>query len=383
MYSRLSSEAYISEDWFLRERETLFRPLWQFAGLRTMLINHNDFITRQLCGVSVVVQNFNGALRAFENICLHRQNPLQKEAQGNRPLVCSYHGWGYDVFGKPANIPFEQEIYRYRKEERDGLQLKRFAVELVGNLLFINMAPEPVAIDEQFSAELLSSLAEVSNAFDDETILTTFKLKCNWKLVYENLRDAHHPRFVHAQSLYKNVRFGVPMDEDAIAASSQMGRNVHADRETAMQSLREFSSGGPNEPLESLPDYAWHRNVQRYGDRDWYYNWLVYPNLHIASGSGGYSFIIEHHVPVSAGRTDLIVHYVTARKLKRYATSASVLYEHMLGGARVLREDIQVMENIQAALHAASPNACLGDFEYANGTIEHWYKDVMDGKIRI
>jgi phenylpropionate dioxygenase-like ring-hydroxylating dioxygenase large terminal subunit len=175
----------------------------------------------------------------------------------------------------------------------------------------------------------------VSEAFDDETILTTFELKCNWKLVYENLRDAHHPRFVHSQSIYKNVRFGVAMDEDAIAASKHLAANGCADRDEAMRTLRGFSNGGLNEAMDSLPDYAWHRNVQRYGDRDWYYNWLVYPNLHLASGSGGYSFIIEHHVPVSAGRTDLIVHYVTAKKRARYATSAAVLLEHMRGGARV------------------------------------------------
>lgn len=383
MRSCLPPAAYIDDDWFARERELLFRPLWQFAGLRTMLRNHNDFITRRLCGVPVVVQNFNGELRAFENLCLHRQNPLQTAAQGNRPLVCSYHGWGYDVGGEAANIPFEREVYRYSAQERAGLRLKRFALEVVGNLVFVNMADEPLAIGEQFSGPLLESLAEVSDAFDDETILTTFKLKCNWKLVYENLRDAHHPRFVHSQSIYKNVRFGVAMDEPAIAASKHLAQQGSADREAAMHYLRAFSNGGLNEAMETLPDYGWHRNVERFGDRDWYYNWLVYPNLHIASGSGGYSFIIEHHVPVSAGRTDLIVHYATAKKRARYATSAAVLYEHMLGGARVLREDIRVMEEIQAALHVQAPRACLGDFEHANAGIERWYADVVDGKIRL
>jgi phenylpropionate dioxygenase-like ring-hydroxylating dioxygenase large terminal subunit len=381
MRSCLPAAAYIDETWFARERELLFRPLWQFAGLLTMLRKHNDFINRKLCGVPVVVQNFDGELRAFENLCLHRQNPLQTAAQGTRPLVCSYHGWGYDTQGAAANIPFESEVYRYPPEERAGLRLRRFALETVGNLVFVNMAPEPMALHDQFSDELLDSLAQVSEAFDDETILTTFKLKCNWKLVYENLRDAHHPRYVHTQSIYKNVRFGVAMDEEAIAASKQLAEHGIADRETAMRHLRDFSNGGLNEAMESLPDYGWHRNVERFGDRDWYYNWLVYPNLHIASGSGGYSFIIEHHVPVSAGRTDLIVHYVTAKKRARYATSAAVLYEHMLGGARVLREDIRVMEDIQATLHADSPRACLGDFEHANAGIERWYADVIDGNI--
>jgi len=383
MRSLLPPAAYIDQEWFARERNLFFLPLWQFAGLRTMLNNHNDYITRSLCGVSVLVQNFNGEIRAFQNICLHRQNPLQKEAQGNRPLVCTYHGWRYNANGKPEHIPFEQELYRYPKEERDELQLKSYAVEVIGNLIFINMALKPIPIVEQFSAEFLSGLVEVSNAFDNETILTTFRLKCNWKLVYENLRDAHHPRFVHAQSIYKNVRFDVRLDESAINSAKLTRENKYLDRDTVMKALRGFSNGGLNEPLESLPDYAWHRYVQRFSDKDWYYNWLAFPNLHIASGSGGYSFIIEHHIPISADRTDMIVHYVTARKHKKYATSAAVLYEHMLGGANVLREDIKIMEDIQQVLYSNSPKAYLGDFESANATIEHLYQGVMDGSIRI
>jgi hypothetical protein len=79
----------------------------------------------------------------------------------------------------------------------------------------------------------------------------------------------------------------------------------------------------------------------------------------------------------------MIVHYVTARKHKKYATSAAVLYEHMLGGANVLREDIKIMEDIQQVLYSNSPKAYLGDFESANATIEHLYQGVMDGSIRI
>lgn len=383
MRSALPPAAYIDETWFARERELLFRPLWQFAGLRTMLRKPNDFIVRRICGVPVVVQNLGGELRAFENLCLHRQNPLQTAAQGNRPLVCGYHGWGYDVDGRPANIPFEHDLYRYGEEERAGLRLRRYALECIGNLVFVNLSAQPIALDEQFEPRFIEALAEASDAFDDETMLTTFRMRCNWKLAYENLRDAHHPRYLHAQSIYKNVRFGVAMDEAAIAADKAHADAGSPGRDDAMHRLRSFSNGGLNEPMESLAHYGWHQHVERYGDRDWYYNWLVFPNLHFASGSGGYSFIIEHHQPVSAGRTDLIVHYTTARKRAKYAASTAVLYEHMLGGARVLREDIRVMEDIQATLHAGAPPARWGDFEHANAAISRWYADVIDGSISL
>ena len=44
--------------------------------------------------------------------------------------------------------------------------------------------------------------------------------------------------------------------------------------------------------------------VERWGGEDSYYNWLCYPNMHIACPNGGYSFTLEHHVPVAPDRTD-------------------------------------------------------------------------------
>ena len=382
MKSRMPTDAYISQDWFLRERALLFKPLWQFVTLTALLGCHNAFVARTLCGVPIVVQNFDGDLRAFENLCAHRQNPLQSDPQGVRPLVCRYHGWGYGTDGKVNNIPFEAQVFRFSKTERGCLGLQRFAVEVIGGLVFVNLSPEPRPITEQFNSDLIESLRASSDAFDTEVLLTTYSMRCNWKLAYENLRDSHHPRYLHSQSLFQNVKFQVQMDEAAIAESKAFQQQGLEDVEQTIQMLRTFSNGGLNEPMTVTP-YSWHDNVGRYGNVDWYYNWLVFPNLHIASGSGGYSFIIEHHVPVSAAQTDLIVHYVTAKKKRKYSTSAAVLHAHIMGADPVLREDIDVMERIQANLYAGAPQAQLGDYEHANATIERWYLDVMEGKVAL
>ena len=46
MKSRMQPRHYLSQEVFDREREKIFRKLWVFAGLRTMLRQNNDFITR-------------------------------------------------------------------------------------------------------------------------------------------------------------------------------------------------------------------------------------------------------------------------------------------------------------------------------------------------
>ncbi|MEO7578879.1 MAG: SRPBCC family protein [Massilia sp.] len=381
MQSRMPPEAYIDEEWFARERDLLLKPLWQFVGLKMMLSKPNAFITRTLCGIPVVVQNFNGELRAFENLCLHRQNPIQTAPHGVRPLVCSYHGWGYGKDGGADNIPFEASVYRYPAEQRACLKLRQFQLRCIGNLVFINLSDDPILISEQFGAIFMSFLKQASDAFDSEVMLTTYDGKFNWKLAYENLRDSHHPRYVHARTLYQQVKFEASIHEPGVTSMQQLAREGIADRRQAMKMLRGFSEGGLDSPIKEMGRFSWHDNVERFGEHDWYYNWLAFPNLHIASGTGGHSFIIEHHIPVSAGRTEFMVYYVTAKKKRRYASSAAVLHAHMTGAEVVLHEDIGVMEAIQQTLHAGAPRAQLGDYEFMNANIQHWYVDVMEGKI--
>lgn len=380
MKSALPAQAYTSAEWFEREQNLLFKPLWQFVAPRMLLKKNHAFVRRRVAGVDVVVQNFNGELRAFENICVHRQSPLQQEPQGVRPLVCAYHAWSYDSQGKVANIPFEADCYGFDADERRDLALKSFKVQTFGNLVFVNVSESPISFDEQFSRDALLSLYEASALFDSEVLITTFPARFNWKLAYENLRDSLHPRFLHTKTVYKQVKFEARINSLALADAHHYRMYGSSDRAAHLERLRRFSGGGLNEPIESLPAYAWHEFVERYGNDDWYLNWLMYPNLHIASGSAGYSFIIEHHQPVSAHRTDLMVYYVTARKKRPYPTSAAVLMAHLEGAEKVLREDIDMMEKVQAALHDGAPRATTGAYEYENMMIERWYLDVMEGR---
>lgn len=380
MKSRLSAEAYTSDAWFEREQRLLFRPLWQFVAPKMLLSVNHAFVRRRIAGIDVVIQNFNGQLSAFENVCPHRLNPLQNQDHGVRPLVCSYHAWRFDAEGQPASIPFHDECYRLDSEERSGAQLRRFKVHEFGQLVFVNLSPEPLEFDQQFSPDALESLRAASMLFDDEVLVTRFKCEFNWKLAYENLRDSLHPRFVHPGTVYRQVKFEAHFADSEVAQTRQYVSEGSHDRAEHLQRLRSFSGGGLNEPMVRLPHYQWHEYVERFGSDDWYLNWLLYPNLHVASGSGGYSFIIEHHLPVSARETDLIVYYVTGRKKRRYPTSSAVLLAHLEGAEKVLREDIDIMERVQSAMRPGLRNATTGEFEHQNMAIERWYLDVMEEK---
>ncbi|TBU93903.1 ribosomal subunit interface protein [Pseudomonas dryadis] len=376
MRSRMHPKYYLSPEIFARERRKIFRKVWLFAGLKTLLSGHNAFITRKIADIPLVIQNFHGELRAFENVCLHHSALLQSEPVGRRPLVCPYHAWRYNQEGQVDNIPDCDAIYRFSEAQKQGLKLREFALRAVGNVLFVNLDEHPLPFEEQFSPEFLQLLESSSSSYDTEVMVTTWHGRYNWKLAYENLRDGNHPRFVHPKTLAKTVRFVAQVNEARLAESTEPLPDTHP---TALRrEMRRFSHGGASAPITDLRHFGWHELVERWGSQDSYYNWLAFPNLHIASANGGFSFTLEHHIPVAPDRTDLEIYWFSARKKQSYGFSQQVLLAQMHGSKLVVGEDIEVMERVQSALHDDAPVPTQGAYESMNRLVERWYTTLME-----
>lgn len=381
MRSRMHPRYYLSKEIFDLERTKIFRKVWLFAGLKMLLSKHNAFLTRKIAGVPIVIQNFHGELRAFENICLHRSALIQKGAFGCRPLVCPYHAWRYNSQGAVENIPDCEALYQFDAKEMQSLKLRQFALRAVGNVLFVNLDQNPFPFEEQFSTEFIALLESSSNAYDSEVMVTTWHGKFNWKLAYENLRDANHPRFVHPKSLSKTVEFIPRVNADQ--SKQTLSELQDTSQFALLNELRRFSFAGADAPIHDLRNFSWHQMVERWGSTNAYFNWLAFPNLHIASANGGFSFTLEHHVPIAPDRTDLEIYWFTARKKKPYAFSHQVLLAQMHGSKLVVGEDVDVMERVQAALHEQAPLPNQGAYESMNRLVERWYEALMETRCEI
>ncbi len=375
MQSRMHPKYYLLQEIFDREQTKIFRKVWLFAGLTSLVAENNAFITRKIAGIPVVIQNFKGEIKAFENVCLHRSAPLQQGFCGRRALVCPYHAWSYDANGAIKNIPDCEAIYRFSAEEKQSLKLREFALRQVGNLLFINLSTEPMAFEEQFRPEFIALLESAAQSFDTEVMVTTWHAKFNWKLVYENLRDFNHIKFLHAKSLAAVADF-------PFQAASQADLALPPLEDTSATGLRKtmhpFSYGGPEGAIDEIRPVPWLNQVERWGSEDAYFNWLAYPNLHMASGNGGYAFTIEHHIPVAPGQTDIEIYFVTAKKKQPYAASYQVLLSNMHYSKTILTEDIEMLEQVQSALHIDAPIPTQGAYESTNRQIERWYTALME-----
>lgn len=377
MQSRMQPSYYLDQAIFEREQEKIFHKVWIFAGLKTLLARNNAFITRKIAGIPVVIQNFHGNLHAFENVCTHRSALIQTEPVGCRPLVCPYHGWKYDDKGHVSNIPHCDAIYRFSDTEESSFKLREFSLRTVGNLIFINLNEAPFSLEEQFSPDFLASLESSSNSYDSEVMVTTWTCAFNWKLAYENLRDFNHITYVHPKSLAKAVTFLPSINQELLQASTPTLSDTSSF--ALRKEMRTFSVGGKDAEIQKMQRFAWHDQVERWGNEDAYYNWLAYPNLHIASANGGHSFTIENHIPISPGCTNIEVYRFTSRKKQPpFASSSAVLLAEMHESKLVVGEDVEIMESVQKALHTHAPLPNQGAYEGMNRLVERWYSTLME-----
>lgn len=322
MQSRMRPEYYLSQEIFDREQAKIFRKTWLFAGLKTLIPAHGNTMVRMLAGFPVTISNHHGEFQAHH---------------GKAPQT----------------------------------------IQAVGQLLFVNLASDPMPIHDQFSPSFFSSLESCSTAWGPEVLHTVWHAKFNWKLIFENLRDMNHVRFLHGGHFANYLEMTIPVPEQLAEEATQPLADTSAPSLRA--ELRRFNWGGATPAL--IPHrrkVPWHAMVQPWGGEDRYYDWQAYPNLHIASGNAGHSFTLECYTPVAPGRTDVELFWVMARKTQDFDFSAQALLANMHGSKKIVGEDIAMLEAIQHVLHGQAPMPHQGAYEAQNSLIERCYSALMD-----
>ena len=375
--SDLPPDIYLSEKYLDLENKKIFRDMWMFAGVRSTLSSKSAFLTRTIGGVPVVITTDDGVtLKAFENLCAHRQMPIQSKAFGKRALVCPYHAWSYDHHGCLRAVA-SAELYQMRQSEKDGIKLREFAIEVIGNFVFVNLADKPRPIGDQFSAEFLMQIADVTSYFDPQYAYTTFEVDYNWKFNLENVMDYNHIPFVHTQSFG-----GLIKRKEAASEENQFREDVVWDAEEARKAtvaLPELSYYGTAE-MSLKP--RWYTDlVRRYGDRDLYYSWHLYPNVNFCSVAGEW-FLIQQYEPISPKRMRYHLWVTTAERLNKKRDLTALMVGLMQAEKKIIDEDVVFLNNLQRNLHTGASSALHGAYEYRLIRLGKWYRDnVLAGEV--
>jgi glycine betaine catabolism A len=197
----LPKRAYVSHEFFSRERERIFYREWFCVGREEQLPGSGDYLHVDIAGESIIiVRAKDGGLRAFYNVCRHRGSRLVMADDpgtgcfGNT-IRCPYHSWTYELDGSLRTAPF------LSSEETKGfldLSLHAVGIERWAGFLFVNLSPRTATLRDQLGGipDRLKRypLAELRTAKR-----INYDVAANWKALLENYNECYHCGPVHPE----------------------------------------------------------------------------------------------------------------------------------------------------------------------------------------
>jgi phenylpropionate dioxygenase-like ring-hydroxylating dioxygenase large terminal subunit len=96
-----------------------------------------DYRTFEIAGFSfIVILGKDKQLRAFHNVCRHREYAVTKKECGSSIVLgCRYHGWSYDTTGKLIKAPEFETVVGFDKEMNGLWELE---TEIKESMVFVN-----------------------------------------------------------------------------------------------------------------------------------------------------------------------------------------------------------------------------------------------------
>jgi phenylpropionate dioxygenase-like ring-hydroxylating dioxygenase large terminal subunit len=166
----------------------------QLVGYASELPAPGHFTTKEVCGLPVVLTRAaDGVVRAFWNVCRHRQAPIAAGCGKRGRLLCPYHAWTYELDGRLAKIPGAEGFPD--AQDRGGLR-QIPAAEHAGFLWVSLEVDRPLDV-----AEHLGDLGPELAAWnvDGWTPVGEKQLDAdiNWKLALDTFAENYHFATVH------------------------------------------------------------------------------------------------------------------------------------------------------------------------------------------
>ena len=190
----LSTEPYISEEYFEAERERVFRRLWLNVGSVSDCPAAGSYFVREVavCNTSVlIVHGRDGVIRAFHNVCSHRGNKLVWSERGSAKgyFTCCIHGWSYDLQGELRGVMDDEKFSRLEKTDHG---LRPIYASVWKGFIFVNFQDEPDETLEQYLDDVAVNLHD--SPLEQLPLRFRFDVeeRANWKIALDAQNEIYH-----------------------------------------------------------------------------------------------------------------------------------------------------------------------------------------------
>lgn len=341
------------------ESERVFARTWNFVGFTFDLANCNDYITVEVAGKPIVVQNFGGKLEAFLNVCSHRFCEIRCDQKGNGSLRCPYHGWTYDSEGIPVGIPSRPRFDGMTEEVIASLALRKYRVEACGSLVFVNLDSHALSL-RQFLGEAWERIENISSGFGELIDRNELDMECNWKIAIENTLESYHVTFIHSKTFKMLGASGTDFQFEGMHSVWNASVSDTVERQ-----------------MTRIEDIFRSRPFKVKG----YLHQLVFPSLTIATTYGN-SFALQQIVPKGATRTSFTSHVFAskfqgdseARENARVMINDSIVQFNRA----VFLEDKAICEAVQRGVRNGIGTGQLSDEELRVANFQKNYAEMME-----
>mgnify|MGYP002336239533 CR=1 FL=1 len=360
-------EAYISREWFEKERDKVFMRSWLCVGRAENVPKASSYFIRDIAIIRasiLVVRDGSGKIQAYHNVCKHRGNKLVQCPAGKASsFTCGFHGWVYDQHGRLVDVPDEKLFFDLDKQK---LGLTPIATDIWNGFIFISLQPL------RSLAEEVAELSPLVEGYDFAIpVVGSYcaEVKGNWKVFLDAFQESYHVVALH-QTTVAGTFSSKKNPYSHLTSARLLGRNrsisVYANAEHRMRPSEKLafdlgvaSTYTPDVTAERTP----LPGLNPEQDSDWAFDInIAFPNMELLMGVGWYAQMLFW--PTAEDHTHYEVRiYMQAPRDAGDAISQefnrAMLYD-------VLLEDLYTIENTQSVLGSgATTHLHFSDHEIA------------------
>jgi phenylpropionate dioxygenase-like ring-hydroxylating dioxygenase large terminal subunit len=186
---------YTDPERFTRER-ALVHAAPQLVGYANELPKPGTYAVKSVMGTPVLLTRAkDGKLRAFHNICRHRQAPIANGCGAAQRLACPYHAWTYDLTGKVVGVPGDEGFTPERSTET---RLPELPAQEYAGFLWVGLDADRNLDVEAHLGELAPQLAAWDFGAWHPVGEKRLDGRLDWKLALDTFAENYHFATVHS-----------------------------------------------------------------------------------------------------------------------------------------------------------------------------------------
>ena len=211
-FTRVPFSVHVDPGLFELEQQKLFKgATWNFLGLEAEIPKPGDFVTSYIGTTPVVLNRAkDSSLHAFVNRCAHRGAAVVRQKRGNAAThTCIYHQWSYDHCGDLRGVPYRRGINGnggypadFRVEDHC---LEKLRVESYCGVVFGTFSADTPPLPDYMGEPVRKRFDALCGRPIKVVGYQRQRIRGNWKLYVENLKDCYHGALLHAF----NSKFGM------------------------------------------------------------------------------------------------------------------------------------------------------------------------------